>query len=113
MDKDTKDILETVNFIKDHMVTKADFDDAVEKLDSRLTAVESKIGGIHNRIDDEALKRGNLENHVRSVLPNLPPPPERVKSPATTTSSSLPILPVIAPQHPAGRSVHEVHLGAR
>jgi hypothetical protein len=33
MDRDTKDILETVNFIEDHMVTKADFDDAVEKLD--------------------------------------------------------------------------------
>jgi hypothetical protein len=78
MDKDTQDILEAVNFIKDHMVTKADFDDAAEKLDNRLTAVESKIGGIHNRIDDETLKRGNLENRVRSVVPNLPPPPERV-----------------------------------
>jgi hypothetical protein len=78
MEKDTKDILEAINFIKDHMVTKTDFDDAVEKLDDRLAAVESKIGGIHNRIDDEALKRGNLENRVRSVVPNLPPPPERV-----------------------------------
>jgi hypothetical protein len=78
MDKDTNDILATVNFIKDHMVTKSDFDDAFEKLDGRLTAVESTIGGIHNRIDDEALKRGNLENRVRSVFPNLPPPPERV-----------------------------------
>jgi hypothetical protein len=78
MDKDTKDILEAVNFIKDHMVTKTDFDDAVGKLDDRLTSVESKIGGIHNRIDDEALRRANLENRVRSVVPNLPPPPERV-----------------------------------
>ena len=78
MDKDTKDILEAVNFIKDHMVTKTEFNEAVEKLHNRLTAVESKIGGIHNRIDDEALKRGNLENRVRSVVPNLPPPPERV-----------------------------------
>jgi hypothetical protein len=78
MDKDTKDILETVNFIKDHMVTKSEFREAVDKLDNRLTAVESKIGGIHNRIDDEALKRANLENRVRSVVPNLPPPPERV-----------------------------------
>jgi hypothetical protein len=78
MDKDTKDILETVNFIKDHMVTKTEFNEAVDKLDNRLTAVESKIGGIHNRIDDEALKRGNLENRVRAVVPNLPPPPERV-----------------------------------
>ena len=78
MDKDTKDILEAVNFIKDHMVTKMEFTEAIEKLDNRLTAVESKIGGIHNRIDDEALKRGNLETRVRSVVPNLPPPPERV-----------------------------------
>jgi hypothetical protein len=64
MDKDTKDILEAVNFIKDHMVTKTEFNEAVEKLDGRLTAVESKIGGIHNRIDDEALKRGNLVARV-------------------------------------------------
>jgi len=78
MDKDTKDILEVVNFIKDHMVTKTEFKEAIDKLDDRLTAVESKIGGIHNRIDDEALKRGNLETRVRSVVPNLPPPPERV-----------------------------------
>jgi hypothetical protein len=78
MDKDTKDILEAVNFIKDHMVTKTEFTEAIEKLDNRLIAVESKIGGIHNRIDDEALKRGNLETRVRSVVPNLPPPPERV-----------------------------------
>ena len=78
MDKDTKDILEAVNFIKDHMVTKTEFNEAVDKLDDRLTAVESKIAGIHYRIDDEALKRANLENRVRSVAPNLPPPPERV-----------------------------------
>jgi hypothetical protein len=78
MDKDTKDILGTVNFIKDHMVTKTEFNEAVDKLDDRLTAVESKIAGIHNRIDDEALKRANLENRLRSVAPNLPPPPERV-----------------------------------
>jgi peptidoglycan hydrolase CwlO-like protein len=73
-----KDILEAVNFIKDHMVTKTEFNEAVDKLDNRLTAVESKIAGIHNRIDDEPLKRANLENRVRSVAPNLPPPPERV-----------------------------------
>jgi hypothetical protein len=78
MDKDTKDILETVNFIKDHMVTKAEFNEAVEKLDNRLTAVESKIGGIHNRIDDEVLKRNDLENRVRSIAPNLPPAPQRL-----------------------------------
>ena len=78
MDKDTKDILETINFIKDNMVTKTDFNEGVEKLNDRLTAVESKVGAIHNRIDDETLKRANLEKRVRSAVSNLPPPPERV-----------------------------------
>ena len=80
MDKDTKDILETVNFIKDHMVTKKEFDEAIrgldgeiEKIDHRLTAVESKIGGIHNRLDEELLRRNDLERRVRSVVFDLPP----------------------------------------
>jgi hypothetical protein len=71
----TKEDIADINI---KMVTKDDLAEAVEKLDDRLTAVESKIGGIHNRIDDEALKRGNLETRVRSLVPNLPPPPERV-----------------------------------
>ena len=64
--------------IKSTMVTKTELNEAVEKLDDRLTAVESKIGGIHNRIDGESLKRANLETRVRSAVPNLPPSPERV-----------------------------------
>jgi hypothetical protein len=71
-------VAEDIADIKSTMVTKAAFNEAVEKLDDRLTAVESKIGGIHNRIDDEALKRTNLETRVRSAVPSLPPPPERV-----------------------------------
>jgi flagellin-like hook-associated protein FlgL len=67
-----------ISDIKSTMATKADLAEAVDKLDDRLSAIESKIGGIHNRIDDESLKRANLETRVRSVLPNLPPPPERV-----------------------------------
>jgi hypothetical protein len=78
MDRGFAAVAEDIADIKSTMVTKADFNKSVEKLDNRLTAVESKIGGIHNRIDDEALKRGNLENRVRSAVPNLPPPPERV-----------------------------------
>jgi hypothetical protein len=77
-DKKFAALAEDISDIKSTMATKADLAAAVEKLDDRLTAVESKIGGIHNRIDDEALKRGNLETRVRSVVPNLPPPPERV-----------------------------------
>jgi prefoldin subunit 5 len=71
-------VAEDIADIKSKMVTKTEFNEAAEKLDDRLTAVESKIGGIHNRIDDEALKRANLETRVRSAVPNLPPPPERV-----------------------------------
>jgi hypothetical protein len=77
-DKKFAALAEDIADIKSTMVTKDDLAEAVEKLDDRLTAVESKIGGIHNRIDDETLKRGNLETRVRSVVPNFPPPPERV-----------------------------------
>ena len=77
-DKKFAALAEDIADIKSTMVTKDDLAEAVEKLDDRLIAVESKIGGIHNRIDDEALKRGNLETRVRSVVSNLPPPPERV-----------------------------------
>jgi hypothetical protein len=78
MDRGFAAVADDIADIKSTMVTKTEFNEAVEKLDNRLTAVESKIGGIHNRIDDEVLKRANLENRVRSVVPNLPPPPERV-----------------------------------
>jgi chromosome segregation ATPase len=77
-DKKFAALAEDIADIKSTMVTKDDLAEAVEKLDDRLTAVESKIGGIHNRIDDEALKCRDLETRVRSVVPNLPPHPERV-----------------------------------
>jgi hypothetical protein len=78
MDRGFAAVADDIADIKSTMVTKAEFNESVEKIENRLTAVESKIGGIHNRIDDEALKRANLENRVRSVVPKLPPPPERV-----------------------------------
>jgi hypothetical protein len=78
MDKETKDILKAVNFIKDHMVTNAEFKEAVDKLSNRLTSVESKMSGVRNRIDEEVLKRKSLETRVRSVVPDLPPAPERL-----------------------------------
>src|SRR3954464_11115789 len=53
-------VAEDIADIKSTMVTKTEFNEAVEKLDDRLTAVESKIGGVHNRIDDEALKRAKI-----------------------------------------------------
>ncbi|MGJ0531826.1 hypothetical protein [Methylocystis sp.] len=50
----------------------------IDKIDDRLAAFESKIGGIHSRIDEETAQRKNLESRVRSVVSNLPPAPERV-----------------------------------
>lgn len=48
----------------------------LKKVDDRLIAVESKLGGIDNRIDNETFARKDLEIRVRKVLPNLPHPTE-------------------------------------
>lgn len=78
MDKNLKDVLETVNFIKDymvtHMLTKEDGvtkDDLAElvrpilreelkPIEDRLTSVESKIAGTNRRLDEEALRRDDM-----------------------------------------------------
>ena len=66
MDQNLKDILDTVNFIKDHMLTKEDGvtkDDlraALKPIEDRLTSVESKIAGTNRRLDQEAMLRTDL-----------------------------------------------------
>jgi hypothetical protein len=67
MDTNFESILETVNFVKDRMVTKDDLKVVEERLagridgvDDRLTAVESKISGVRNRLDEEMLRRNDL-----------------------------------------------------
>lgn len=64
MDKNTKDIIESLTFIKDNMATKDDLNDLegrlgdrISKIDDRLTAVESKIEGTNRRLDIEAMSR--------------------------------------------------------
>jgi chromosome condensin MukBEF complex kleisin-like MukF subunit len=49
----------------------------IKKVDDRLTAVESKLGGIDNRIDNETFARKDLEVRVRKVVSNLPRSTER------------------------------------
>ena len=88
MDRNMKDILDTVNFIKDNMATKSDIAELDERLssvetkvgsiDDRLFAVENKVSSIHNRLDEEMLRRNNLEDRVRSVLPDLPARPQLI-----------------------------------
>jgi hypothetical protein len=66
MDQNLKDILETVIFIKDHMLTKEEgvtkdyLRETLKPIEDRLTAVESKVSGINRRLDTEALHRDDL-----------------------------------------------------
>ena len=62
MDQNTKDILGTVIFIKEHMLTKEEgaTKDDVKKIEDRLIAVESKIDGTNRRLDSEAMQRSDL-----------------------------------------------------
>jgi chromosome segregation ATPase len=57
---------------------REDADRRFGKLDDRLTAVEGKLAGIDRRLDDELLRRNDLETRVRSVIPNLPPRPQMI-----------------------------------
>ena len=54
MDQNLKDVLETVNFIKDRMLTKDDVREVVRK---ELQPLESKVAGIDKRLDIDAVKR--------------------------------------------------------
>ena len=84
MDQNLKDILETVNFIKDHMVmrnelpelvrpivrqevqdvvrpiVREEITDALKPIEDRLTSVESKIAGTNRRLDADAMHRDDL-----------------------------------------------------
>jgi len=92
MDENMKDLLESVNFIKDNMVMKSDHDELVARVDrvekniddfreevrGEFMGSKSRIGGLENRIDNESARRTDLETRVRAVLPTLPIAPERV-----------------------------------
>lgn len=86
MDKNTEDLLETVNFIKDYMVTNMATKEELREVEQRLEkkiddgflGSVSRMGAIDNRIDNETFARRDLENRVRIVLPDLATAPERV-----------------------------------
>ncbi|MBV9829774.1 MAG: hypothetical protein JO001_29490 [Alphaproteobacteria bacterium] len=52
---------------------RADMTDGLSKVDDRLLGIDNRLGGIDRRLDDEALRRNDFEERVRSVVPNLPP----------------------------------------
>jgi len=76
MDQNLKDILETVNFIKDHVMTnmvtkdelpelvrpiiREELAEALKPIEVRLASVESKVAGTNRRLDTEAMLRDDL-----------------------------------------------------
>lgn len=93
MDQNMTDFVETVNFIKDfmvaNMVTKDEHTAEVQRLEQDIQRLEknmddhnigaiSRMGAIDNRIDNETFACRDLENRVRTVLPDPAAAPERV-----------------------------------
>jgi hypothetical protein len=67
MDKDTKDILETVNFIKDHMATKDDLADLRNEMHDGFAAINRRLDHIiQMQLDEHATRIKNLEAAVFS-----------------------------------------------
>ncbi|MDO8626619.1 MAG: hypothetical protein Q7K39_04205 [Candidatus Magasanikbacteria bacterium] len=74
------DILETVRFIKDNAVTKQEFSEKIEKLDNRLTKVESqmvtkeyldkKLGNLKGDLVVLTRKEDNKLNKLVEILGN-------------------------------------------
>jgi predicted nucleic acid-binding Zn-ribbon protein len=79
MDQNTRDILETVNFIKDNMVTKRQLPDLVrpvvrdiireelEPIHQRLSAIERELRDIRGRLDflEEAI--GSMKGYAKEI----------------------------------------------
>jgi hypothetical protein len=67
MDKDTKDILETVNFIKDHMVAKDDLADVHNEMHDGFAAINRRLDHIiQMQLDEHATRIKKLEAAVFS-----------------------------------------------
>jgi hypothetical protein len=52
MDKDTKDILEAVNFIKDHMVTKDDLREELKPIRSELKSIRDELDDLTDKLEN-------------------------------------------------------------
>ena len=88
MEKESNDVLEVVNFIKERMVTKEELDERlaqtkdeiigavdgkIEKTKNEIIGiVNNRIGGLENRLDNEIFARKDFEYRVRAVVSNLP-----------------------------------------
>jgi hypothetical protein len=67
MDKDTKDILEAVNFIKDRMATKDDLADLRNEMHDGFAAINRRLDHIiQMQLDEHATRIKKLETAVFS-----------------------------------------------
>jgi len=79
MDQNTKDILETVNFIKDNMVTKGELPDLVrpvvrdivreelEPIHQRLSNIEAELREIRGRLDLLEEQVGSMRGYAKEI----------------------------------------------
>ena len=49
-----------------------EFKSVRQEMRDGFAGLKSEIGAVHNRIDNEAFARKDLEQRIRKVLPNLP-----------------------------------------
>jgi hypothetical protein len=67
MDKDTKDVLEAVNFIKDRMATKDDLADLRNEMHDGFAAINRRLDHIiQMQLDEHATRIKKLETAVFS-----------------------------------------------
>jgi hypothetical protein len=75
MDRNAKDLLEAVNFIKDHTVTKDDLAALPNWLDRRIDTLDAKIDRLDTKLtkfeESEIDKRKQLEVRVTKVEKHL------------------------------------------
>lgn len=75
MEKNITSLIETVGFIKDHMVTKEEFAELKTEIRNDLSETEdrlhaeivSKVGGMGHRLDEELDKRKLIEVRVTTL----------------------------------------------
>jgi hypothetical protein len=72
MDQNTKDILETVNFIKDRMLTKDDVREVIRQevpimIDAALKPIHHELGEISRRLDALEDHYANLKGVTKEI----------------------------------------------
>jgi predicted nucleic acid-binding Zn-ribbon protein len=67
MDKNTKDIIESLAFIKDHMVTKAEHDAFREEVRAEFSSIRSELKSLRTELDALKQKIENLSGFSKEI----------------------------------------------